>query len=75
MANSDLDCRGMNCPMPIVRLSQALKSIAIGDTITVSADDPSFQADLEAWVRMTGQTLRTLSTAGATRTAVIERSR
>ena len=75
MANTDLDCRGMNCPMPIVRTSQALKTIAIGDTLTVSADDPSFQADLEAWVRMTGQTLRGVSVAGATRTAVIERTR
>ena len=75
MANLDLDCRGMNCPMPIVRVSQTLKTIAVGDTITVNADDPSFQADLDAWVRMTGQTLRAFSTANTIRTAVIERTR
>lgn len=73
MANTDLDCRGMNCPMPIVRISQAVKSLAIGDTLTVVADDPSFQADVEAWVRMTGQRLRSFTTADTTRTAVVER--
>jgi len=73
MANLELDCRGMNCPMPIVRVSRAVRNIAIGDTITVMADDPSFQPDIEAWVRMTGQTLRSITSAGTTRTAVIER--
>lgn len=73
MANIDLDCRGMNCPMPIVRVSRAVKEIALGDTLTVTADDPSFQADIEAWVRMSGNVMQGFSTDGAARTAVIER--
>lgn len=73
MANIDLDCRGMNCPMPIVRVSRAVREVALGDTLTVTADDPSFQADVEAWVRMTGNRLQAFTADGATRTAVIER--
>ena len=73
MANTDLDCRGMNCPMPIVRVSRAVQDIAVGDTLTVTADDPSFQADIEAWVRMPGNRMQAFTTAGTARTAVIER--
>lgn len=73
MPNLDLDCRGMNCPMPIVRVSRAVKEIGIGDTLTVTADDPSFQADIEAWVRMSGNVLQGIAADGASRTAVIER--
>lgn len=73
MANTDLDCRGMNCPMPIVRVSRAIRDVAVGDTITVSADDPSFQADIEAWVRMTRNRIQTFTKDGNIRTAVIER--
>lgn len=73
MANTDLDCRGMNCPMPIVRVSRAVRDIAVGDTLTVAADDPSFQADIEAWVRMTGHRMRAFEMVGTVRTAVIER--
>ena len=73
MTNLVLDCRGMNCPMPIVRVSRAVKEIAVGDTLTVTADDPSFEADITAWVRMTGQHMLSFTTAGLDRTAVIER--
>lgn len=73
MAQTELDCRGMNCPMPIVRVSRAAKEIAVGDTLTVTADDPSFEADITAWVRMTGQHMLSFTTAGLDRTAVIER--
>ena len=60
MAQTELDCRGMNCPMPIVRVSRAVKDIAVGDTLTVTADDPSFQADIQAWIRMSGHLLLSL---------------
>lgn len=54
MATHELDCRGLNCPMPIVRLSQAMRKLSAGDVITILADDPAFRADLEAWVRRFG---------------------
>ena len=73
MAQTELDCRGMNCPMPIVRVSRAVKDIAVGDTPTVTADDPSFQADIQAWIRMSGHLLQGLTADGVTSTAVIER--
>jgi tRNA 2-thiouridine synthesizing protein A len=57
MSDVQLDCRGLNCPVPIVRISQAVKKMDAGQTIEVTADDPAFSADVEAWVRKMGHEL------------------
>ena len=49
-----LDCRGMLCPLPVIKLAQAFPDLAIGDTITVLADDPAAATDIPAWCRMRG---------------------
>ena len=69
MANHDLDCRGMSCPMPIVRISRTFQGLAVDDTLTVQAKDPSFRADVEAWVRKLGQELQTFSEQDGIQTA------
>lgn len=43
--------------MPIVKVSQVVKAMACGDRLLVEANDPAFQADLEAWVRRLGHRL------------------
>jgi len=43
--------------MPIVRISQAMKTMAPGEVLTVEADDPAFPADIRAWSEMTGNEL------------------
>ena len=75
MPNSDLDCIGLKCPMPIVRISRAMKDITVGDTLTVHADDPAFRADVESFVRMTGNSLQSFAESAGHRTAVIVRQR
>ncbi len=52
-----LDCRGMLCPLPVIKLAQAIPDLAIGDTITVLADDPAAATDIPAWCRMRSQEL------------------
>lgn len=49
-----LDCRGLKCPMPIVRLSVVARDLQVGDELRVDADDPAFRADVHAWARRTG---------------------
>ncbi len=43
--------------MPIVRISQTVKSMAAGERLSVEANDPAFRADLEAWTRRLGHIL------------------
>lgn len=57
MAEVQLDCKNLNCPMPIVKISRAFKQLELDDTLEVTATDPAFQADVEAWVRKTGNEL------------------
>lgn len=53
MANH-IDCKGLKCPMPIVRLSVVARELRPGDEVTIEADDLAFRADLNAWARRTG---------------------
>ena len=52
-----LDVRGLYCPMPIVKLSVAIKEIPVGETIKVIATDDAFPPDVESWCKNTGNEL------------------
>ena len=52
-----LDARGLNCPMPIVKTAQAIKGLASGQTLEVMATDPGSVKDFEAWSKTTGNLL------------------
>lgn len=49
-----LDCRGMLCPVPIVKLAKAIKEIEKGQVLLLEATDPGSKPDVEAWGRRTG---------------------
>ncbi len=73
MAEHSLDCKGLNCPMPIVKISRAMKGLALGDRLVVEASDPSFGADVEAWAKRMGHDLVELSSSPALQRAVLEK--
>ena len=47
-----LDARGRRCPLPILDLARHIGEVAVGETITVEADDPAARPDVAAWCRM-----------------------
>lgn len=49
-----LDCRGLLCPMPVVKLSKAIRTVELGAVIEMLATDPGSMPDLEAYERQTG---------------------
>ena len=51
-----LDCRGMRCPLPVIRLAVSVADVGLGDVIAVAATDPATRHDVPAWCRMRGQT-------------------
>ena len=53
----ELDCRGMLCPLPVIMLAKQMADVAVGDTVTVLADDPAAAIDIPAWCRMRSQEL------------------
>ncbi len=68
-----LDCRNMNCPMPIIKISTRFKSMNVGDTLIVKATDPAFKQDINAWVRKTENELVSFQDDGYEKTAVLKK--
>lgn len=64
---------GLQCPGPIMKLSQSIKAAAPGDTIEITTTDPAFASDVEAWCRRTGNTFLGLSSAKGIATAQIRK--
>ena len=53
----DVDARGLNCPLPILRAKKALNDMASGDVLRVVATDPGSVRDFNAFARQTGNVL------------------
>ena len=49
-----LDFKGLLCPMPVVKLAQALKQVQVGELVEAVATDPGVMADIPAWARTSG---------------------
>ncbi len=56
-----VDACGLQCPGPILRLKQEADRAADGTRLSVTATDPGFRRDVEAWCRVTGHRLLSLS--------------
>jgi TusA-related sulfurtransferase len=50
-----LDCYGLLCPMPIIKVAQKIKELKVGQVLEVIATDEGIKTDLPAWCKMTGQ--------------------
>ena len=55
--DQELDARGLNCPLPILRAKQALARIDSGQVLRVLATDPGAIKDFQAFARQTGNEL------------------
>ena len=55
--DKELDARGLNCPLPILRARKALNELASGQVLRVVATDPGSVKDFEAFCRQTGTEL------------------
>jgi len=53
-ADKILDCSGMLCPLPVIKVSKAIKEIEVGQVLKMVATDPGAPPDMAAWVRQTG---------------------
>jgi len=53
----ELDARGLNCPLPILRTKKSLNEMASGQVLRVLATDPGSVRDFQAFSRQTGHEL------------------
>ncbi len=74
-ADQVLDCTGMACPLPVVKTSQAIKRIELGQVLELLATDPGVEPDMRAWSSRTGNELVRITREGGTFHVLIRRSR
>ena len=56
-AQRELDARGLNCPLPILRAKKALADMLSGEVLKIVATDPGSVRDFQAFARQTGNEL------------------
>lgn len=57
LADREIDARGLNCPLPILRAKKALNDMQSGQVIRITATDPASVRDFQAFARQTGNEL------------------
>ena len=62
--NKELDTRGLNCPLPILKAKKALAEMRSGEVLKVVSTDPGSVRDFQAFARQTGNDLMEQETAG-----------
>ena len=63
--DKELDARGLNCPLPILRTKKALTDMTPGQVLRILATDPWSVKDFQAFSKQTGNTLLSSETANS----------
>ena len=63
--DKELDARGLNCPLPILRTKKALTDMTSGQVLKVLATDPGSVRDFQAFSKQTGNALLSSETASS----------
>lgn len=72
-ADKELDARGLNCPLPILKAKKALADMTSGQTLRVISTDAGSVRDFQAFARQTGNELVEQSTVGGDHFTVLKR--
>ncbi|MBL8499170.1 MAG: sulfurtransferase TusA family protein [Nitrosomonas sp.] len=59
--DKELDARGLNCPLPILRTKQSLAGMISGQILRIIATDPGSVIDFQVFAEQTGNELLSLS--------------
>jgi tRNA 2-thiouridine synthesizing protein A len=71
--DKEIDTRGLNCPLPILKAKKALAELQSGQTLKVVATDPGSTRDFQAFAKQTGNELLEQQTVGAEYIHVLRR--
>jgi tRNA 2-thiouridine synthesizing protein A len=72
-ADKEIDTRGLNCPLPILKAKKALAEMVSGETLKVVSTDPGSMRDFKAFARQTGNELLEQQSLGTDFVHVLKR--
>jgi tRNA 2-thiouridine synthesizing protein A len=70
-----VDCTGMNCPLPVIKTAQAIKTLEPGALLELLATDPGVDPDMHAWSSRTGNELVSITNDGGVFHVLIRRAK
>ncbi len=56
-ADKILDCKGLSCPEPILKIKKTMGQMNAGEVVRMQATDPGSAADLASWAKRTGNAI------------------
>jgi tRNA 2-thiouridine synthesizing protein A len=74
MSRTQLDLKGLKCPLPALKLAKALKALAPGSVIDVACTDPMAAIDIPNLLRETGDILRDKTIADGVMVFTVEKA-
>jgi tRNA 2-thiouridine synthesizing protein A len=72
-ADKELDARGLNCPLPILKAKKALADMTSGQTLCVISTDAGSVRDFQAFAKQTGNELVEQQSVGGDHFSVLRR--
>ena len=74
-ADSEIDCVGYYCPMPLSMTKEEIEKIEIGQILKIESDDPAAEEDLKRWAKRTGHELLKFEKQGSILIFLIKRKK
>lgn len=72
-ADKELDARGLNCPLPLLKAKKMLADMSSGQLLKIVATDSGSLRDFQAFARQTGNDLMGQETVGSDYVTVLKR--
>lgn len=57
----EVDARRLLCPMPVIRLQDAIKDLETGSLVQITCTDPGVKNDIPAWCNINGHKIEKIS--------------
>jgi tRNA 2-thiouridine synthesizing protein A len=73
-ADKVLDCKGLTCPLPVLKTKKAIGELKSGQVLEMIATDPGSKNDMEAWANRTGNPIIGSKEEGGTYVFFIKKS-
>ena len=68
-----VDACGLQCPGPIMKVSENMKALKEGETLCIQATDPAFSSDIGVWCQRTGNRLISTSCEKGIYTVILQK--
>ncbi len=73
-ADQVLDCKGMSCPLPILKTKKAMETLKKGQILKVDTTDAGSKNDMNSWAKRTGNEILSVEEGSGTFTFFIKKT-